>query len=669
MQSPRIRRHTLGPGDFRAALAAAVAVACATLTAPSPAGDWTNDSYLTRKDDELLRCPRPGYSALLRRITPARVGTLVELAPVDYRYVPRHRDDASDLAAAQRERLGPDAPPVPGDLRDPSLRQFEIYLDGRALRESGDLAGAVCKWNEILDQPADGRQWRSTRAAYMIGRSVQHSDPALAAQWFRAVRTLAAEGSADTLGLSCASLGWEARAELDQGHVDRALALYLEHHAAGDPSADESILLAIREADREGSLNLDQLATDPVCRRICTAWILGAWGSYDLAPEGGMQSMARTWCLELERSGTVAPGVQDLDLLAALAYEAHDFELAASWAAMAPADAPVARWVRVRLACREGGLEQAIEAMRRFADEDGIEFEAPGSGEGARSRGASKSHQEGPGPLRTRALCELGALLVSAGRFEEAFGAFVAGRSADDAVYLVERILSPERAAELVDGAFPDRAVAMGPLDPATWQAKWGWSVSVGDQMRAVVGARFLREMRVSEARPFVVAAERPKLDLLSRLISVGDDTSRPDDERASALWDAARLVRNECAAAAEATSSTGDYRSYWEFGQLAMPTDDEMVRWESSSPVPSHPRHMRYRAAELAWRAAILMPDEDPATAQVLCEAGRWLASHDPKSADRFYKALVRRCGTTTLGADADRRRWFPPSTATASR
>ncbi|MBM4100438.1 MAG: hypothetical protein FJ260_10930 [Planctomycetes bacterium] len=634
------------------------------LLAPVHAGDWTNDPYLIRKDEELLRCPMPGYMALLRRITPDRVGTLVQLAPADCRFVPRRRDDVSDLISAQRERFGPDAPPVPGDPEEISLRQFQLYLDGRLLHERGDQAAAVCRWNEVLEQPAEGRRWRSTRAAYMIGRSVQHSDPELAAKWYRAVRSLAAEGCADTLGLACASIGWEARAELDLGRIPRALALYLEQHAAGDPTADESILFACRRGLDEATLDLSQLAVDPVSRRIFTVWVLGAWGCYDFAPEGGMAGLAGRWCGALEDSGVVQPGLPEVDLLAAMAYECEDLERAREWSAMAPADAPVARWVRVKLACREGGLEDAIAAMRDFASSDGIEFEESIPPQRPHSAWSPAVHDDGHGPMRSRALCELGALLVSAGRFEEAFGAFVAGRSREDAAYLLERILSADRAAELVDGCFPDPAVAMGPLSPATWQPSWRWGNSVGEGFRHLVGARFLRELRVSDARAFVDSKERAKLDLLARLLATGDDSARRDGERAAALWDAAQLVRHECADIAATTSELGGYRAYWEYGRLAMPTADEMVRWESSATVPTHVRHMRYRAAELAWRASLLLPDEDPFTAEVLCEAGRWLAPHDPKSADRFYKSLVRRCGSTALGAEADRRRWFPPRT-----
>ena len=76
----------------------------------------------------------------------------------------------------------------------------------------------------------------------------------------------------------------------------------------------------------------------------------------------------------------------------------------------------------------------------------------------------------------------------------------------------------------------------------------------------------------------------------------------------------------------------------------------DPMQRW-----------HYRYIASDLLWRAAELIPDNTDAKAQTLYEAGRWLMHTHPQAADRYYKALVRTCGGTALGREADRRRWFP--------
>jgi hypothetical protein len=44
-----------------------------------------------------------------------------------------------------------------------------------------------------------------------------------------------------------------------------------------------------------------------------------------------------------------------------------------------------------------------------------------------------------------------------------------------------------------------------------------------------------------------------------------------------------------------------------------------------------------------------------------MLCVAGSWLKHRDPKGADKFYKALVRRCRRTALGTAADLNRWCP--------
>ena len=54
-------------------------------------------------------------------------------------------------------------------------------------------------------------------------------------------------------------------------------------------------------------------------------------------------------------------------------------------------------------------------------------------------------------------------------------------------------------------------------------------------------------------------------------------------------------------------------------------------------------------------------MPDESAILAERLCEAGGWVKGKDPRAADRFYKALVTRCGTTELGRAAIEKKWFP--------
>ncbi len=88
----------------------------------------------------------------------------------------------------------------------------------------------------------------------------------------------------------------------------------------------------------------------------------------------------------------------------------------------------------------------------------------------------------------------------------------------------------------------------------------------------------------------------------------------------------------------------------------LFKPDEDMLQRLIDSKIQPAKRFHYRYIACEHAWSAAKLMPDESEETATMLCTAGGWVKNQDPKSADRFYKALVTRCGTTARGKEAAR-------------
>ncbi len=88
----------------------------------------------------------------------------------------------------------------------------------------------------------------------------------------------------------------------------------------------------------------------------------------------------------------------------------------------------------------------------------------------------------------------------------------------------------------------------------------------------------------------------------------------------------------------------------------------DEMRRAGANGADPDVRYHYRYQAAFIAMDAAKLLPNNDELTAKILYTAGCWLKDREPKVADIFYKALVRRCGKTALGHAADVKRWFPP-------
>ena len=89
--------------------------------------------------------------------------------------------------------------------------------------------------------------------------------------------------------------------------------------------------------------------------------------------------------------------------------------------------------------------------------------------------------------------------------------------------------------------------------------------------------------------------------------------------------------------------------------------SEEEEKRVLSTLPTPRKRFHYRYKASDLMWQAAQLLPNNDELKAKALCLGGTYLKNSEPKEADKFYKALVRTCSKTKLGQEADKVRWFP--------
>jgi len=77
-----------------------------------------------------------------------------------------------------------------------------------------------------------------------------------------------------------------------------------------------------------------------------------------------------------------------------------------------------------------------------------------------------------------------------------------------------------------------------------------------------------------------------------------------------------------------------------WErHGERLTELTAELGRARQQGVVPNERFHYRYQAADLAWEAAALMPNNIDETARVLCVGGTWLKNIDPQRADVFYK------------------------------
>lgn len=559
--------------------------------------------------------------------------------------------------------------PAPSGLAlpKPLLPEFEDYLEGAIAYHDGRLNAAVQAWERLLQKPKEQRRFRSTWAAFMIGKAHLRSNPDRAVKSFRLTRDLAAQGFEDSLGLAASSLGWEAWAEAGRKRYDRALVLYAQQMRTGDPTAFNSLKLTAPDALAAGPEALAAVARDPEARAIFTAWLV-SW-----SPEGG-----QAWQEALK-----AAEVRDVagaDRLAWSAYRAGDFEGAASWLDRAEERSPIANWVRARLLLREGRIDEARDLL------GGVSRDLPDLGmdlteafwvasESAEVRAAPQRAAGEEAVLRLHQKDYAGALdrLLRAGYWL-------------DAAYLAEQVLTLDELKAYVDATWPAELAAR--YAPPQGENDWepllagGYTTPPPERLardlRAVLGRRLAREGRHREAEAYLEPEHRPALARLAVHLAAGRDGKRAAADRARELFHGACLLRHQgmdlTATEIEPDWSLleGQYEMPWVVNdreargenRILRITRDEARRSERHRVHPWKRFHYRYRAADLAWDAAGLLPSGDEKAA-MLATAGSWLGARDPQAADRFYKQLVRCCGSTDLGREADELRWFPEADA----
>lgn len=522
--------------------------------------------------------------------------------------------------------------------------EFVLYARGALAFYNRDLKGAREAWEAVLAlKPAD-RRHRSTWAAYMLGRLAMDDDPAAAIAWFKKTRTLAREGFADSTGLAAASLGWEARTELLEGRFEHAFELYLAQTASGDHSGYESLRRSASRALRQEPVVLQRLAADETSQRVMTAALVSQ------TIEGDVKKMAERWLAAVEKNKLRAPG---FDRLAWSAYRAGDFDLARRWLAAADDQSALANWLRAKLALRDGHKKDAAlflaKAVKAFPqDETWVK--------GQYLNAVSEMSGEGEPPYRPvrQVAGELAVLKLNRGDYAESLSLLLDQEWAADAAYVAEQVMTVDELKKFVESR-GDR--------------------KTDNAVRALLARALMRAGRWKEAMPFFDDATRKTAEAYVAAIRKGNDKNTANAERITALMEAARLARHEGMSllatqgppdhADVAGNYGGDMQvkwTVWSNGKLNAASPDELRRIANVQ-LPTKRYHYRYVAADHAWAAAALMPDNSQQLAEWLCEAGGWIKHRDPKAADRFYKALVRRCGETELGRQADKLRWFPPT------
>jgi len=562
------------------------------------------------------------------------------------------------------------APAPPLTVPDGLPGEFADYLRGAIAYRQKQTETARQAWQALLQRPADQRRQRSVWAAYMVGRSYRDENPTEALRWFQQTRDLVKEGYADRLGLAAASLGWEAQMALKQGRYAPALELFRVQLEAGDPAAPISLLLAARHAVADAKPDARaECAKNPTARRLVTGYIISA----SLLKES--PATVAAWLDDLK---AVDAPVEDADRLAWAAYQAGNFDLAKGWLAKAPTQAPIAQWLRAKLLLRDGKIADALPVIAEVAAQFPRE---------ADFRISRDAFDDGEIFDAKRAHAEIGSLRLARGEYVAALDALLQGlggrsdqpREAEyvdedrhwpDAAYIAEQVLTLAELKEFVDRRWP---TARPPVEGKTPDG-------ADTRMRYLLARRLARQGMLDAATPYYPAERQENVHRYADALRRGNDLKTAGPQRAESLWAAAQLARAEGMAllGTETDPDWADESGNFDLGATAAnrpkqgvnrAAPDELQRAAGHRPQPDRRFHYRYRASNLAWDAAKLMPDQSDQTALVLATAGNWIKNLDAKSADRFYKALVNRCGNTQLGKQASVKRWLPDLPATTPK
>jgi tetratricopeptide (TPR) repeat protein len=574
----------------------------------------------------------------------------LELALVELNTDPGRRADLIEQYQAVRDEIGrrladpkrsPDtdiAFPIPIGIPE----EFSDYLRGLLWDHDGRTEDARAMWRKIAALPAEARQYRGPWALFMLGRSYLDTDPAKAIEYFQQTRDALAN-SPDLLSLASSSLGYEGRAALNQGRYCDAVNLYLQQAWTGDPSGVASLQHCLPALLHQTGPVREQLLNDPRLRRAVTAFILCDGGPFaEITPDDRAQF--QPWLTAVEKHGITDP--DEIDRLAWIFCRDGSADLTRRSTERGRPGSPVNLLIRAKTALADRDADSAIpllEAVRNF--DAGL----PGP-----MRGVLESI-EGPQLtlLRRVAGADLEALYLARGQYTQSLSVLIAAGDRDvynDIYYIADRVLTVEELQAYVDTLRPEQR------DQSSLGVFLAW--------------RLARAGRFDRAMPYYPAPLREKLARYVRGITDGRDAARPPAERAESLMAAAVVMRNDGDALFGEEFSTAGSTYARRLGgvddngnhALTAPSADEIRRVGQPVPTAVQQDQFRHRAADLAWEAAALLPDNTTEKVEALYTGGSWIKARDPKGADRFYKAICKHCAGTDLGQRCAKARWFTP-------
>ena len=569
-----------------------------------------------------------------QRYLDARVGVEKEQLSAEEHALVSHLRSLVDARQAEAEGA-----PLPTELR--------LYTAGAVAFAQSDMGLAAEYFRRVLALPATERARRSTWAAYSLGRALavlaesapeqalsddaavqrQHELRQQARAAFQQARELSIAGLDDPLDLGVASLGEEARLALEEGDWNSAITLYASQASQASPTGYSSLRQLTWTLARMNDEQLRPLLAAPAVQQLLVAQLFSRLDVHD-------KDSPRL--LDMLRQAPVHAEIADR--LAALSYQRGDYASTRAFLERA-GDSGLAWWLRAKLALQAGDQAAAASAYARAARAFPAE-------EHWGLRRTDNWDYETLKP-RCRIEGEMAILALERGDYREAFDQLY--RSGDiywqDAAEVAERVLSLDELKGYVDAEVP----APAPLKPD--ETQYLWERPPATRLRELLGRRLLREGRYAEAVPYFISAE-----LQQAAREYGAAREQAEDAwtaigRAEGYYQAARLARTQgmellgYELGPDQAWNGGNYGGEFEKPVQAagLLTAEEARLQNASAAQPNRRYHYRWVAADLANRAADLLPPRSQAFAAVLCKASGWINYRDLDGARRYYQRYVK--------------------------
>ncbi|TVL25976.1 tetratricopeptide repeat protein [Shewanella xiamenensis] len=570
--------------------------------------------------------------------------------------------DAQSLAEAEQ---------IAAQLKESLAPALTWYSLGAMAFDAKEYDKASDYFKKVIALPESERAGRSLWALYSLSRieliksktASNNSHFVQANAYLQQLQTEVTQGAADPLRLSLAGLGEQAYILLHQGQaqievtrgeyeppkidvalnpatLDKIIELYATQSAEGDSSGYDSLLMLSRTLMAKNLLELKPLLQQPSVQQLLIAY----WQSSanDFAFDGQLTEMGQQVAKILSIFPTDGLMLSQGDKLAAIYYQLGDYASAERLIALAKPSG-LTWWLTAKLMMQKGDQAQAAkayaEAVRHFPT-DMNAATATTSQQDAQQQ-AIEADAEQATYCRIRA--EQGVLSLERGEYVDALNQLFASGDEywQDIAYVAERVLTTAELKLFVDEHVPVMNFEY-PKD-----SDWYDSVEpLNNRLRYLLGRRLLREGAIAEAPAYF---SNPTLNANVQEYGKALTTAKSSKgiESARAYWTAAELARHqgmeilgfELAPDYSIYAGMFDLRDWYAADKLS---DKEQQRISASQAIPDKRFHYRYQAAELASKAADLVPHNSQAYAALLCQATGWVLYRDDELAQRYYKKYV---------------------------